>query len=319
MTDSEMSLTTDFVRPQMETSRTMQEHTSSRLFTDLLTHHAELFPALVEKAHKTLDRPLPQRKATRPVDQRIKRSKLSVSGEDGRELLRGQVPRTPSRTGTPMGHEKSATPRARAYSNGRESLQSVTTLQSSAHPTSDSPTNSFETTKVTNESIQDSGVDEKNTGSAVPEPVVSPPPESSIDVGLETPHVTEPQTTVEPASVKDSEKVASANDDVVLSLDGAADKNNSHTTGARIQRKRPVSKEIEKNGDEHSGLERVASDETKATTGLTSTRRERGLSIKETTEDKPANEAETKTRAAGGVRGPRRECDFYTSLKQVRN
>lgn len=51
-------------------------------------HRTEIFSPLVERAQRAIDRPMPVRKRTRPVDQRISRSRLSESGEDGVALYR---------------------------------------------------------------------------------------------------------------------------------------------------------------------------------------------------------------------------------------
>jgi hypothetical protein len=67
---------------------TLQDRTPSRLFTDLYHHRREIFSPLVERAQRAIDRPMPVRKRTRPVDQRISRSRLSESGEDGVLLYR---------------------------------------------------------------------------------------------------------------------------------------------------------------------------------------------------------------------------------------
>lgn len=76
------------LRPATESAVTLQDRTPSRLFTDLFHYHSTIFPPLVERAQKALDRPMPVRKRTRPVDQRISRSRLSESGEDGVLLLK---------------------------------------------------------------------------------------------------------------------------------------------------------------------------------------------------------------------------------------
>lgn len=83
------------LRPAFESAVTLQDRTPSRLFTDLYHHRQEIFSPLVERAQKAIDRPMPVRKRTRPVDQRISRSRLSESGEDG-VLLYKNLQTTPA-------------------------------------------------------------------------------------------------------------------------------------------------------------------------------------------------------------------------------
>ncbi|KAJ9123068.1 hypothetical protein QFC22_001257 [Naganishia vaughanmartiniae] len=83
-----LSLGRAILRPATESAVTLQDRTPSRLFTDLYTYRHEIFAPLVERAQQAIDRPMPVRKRTRPVDQRISRTRLSESGEDGVKLYR---------------------------------------------------------------------------------------------------------------------------------------------------------------------------------------------------------------------------------------
>ncbi|KAJ9093726.1 hypothetical protein QFC21_006322 [Naganishia friedmannii] len=106
-----LSLGRAILRPATESAVTLQDRTPSRLFTDLYTHRQAIFAPLVERAQQAIDRPMPVRKRTRPVDQRISRSRLSESGEDGVKLYRNlqgvsSVPQDPANESVPPAKEQ---------------------------------------------------------------------------------------------------------------------------------------------------------------------------------------------------------------------
>jgi hypothetical protein len=220
----------------------MQDLTPSRFFADLLAHRDELLPELVERARKTLDRPMPQRKRTRPVDQRISRSKLSVSGEDGRELLRGQVPRTPSRSSIisvqmadPPASPAPETARTEAASMIRpESPMAVDTTPSEALS---------RTALVDDGAPEDSQKALEQERPATPIEIV-PTDLPATPTAVAAPLAPRPIETVAKTdhSIKDNYPVGS-NEDVVLSLDKER-VGFSSAGGARLSRKRPVSKDL---------------------------------------------------------------------------
>ncbi|GHJ86351.1 hypothetical protein NliqN6_2753 [Naganishia liquefaciens] len=96
ITKLSLSLGRAILRPPTESAVTLQDRTPSRLFIDLYTHRTEIFSPLVERAQRAIDRPMPVRKRTRPVDQRISRSRLSESGEDGVSLYRNMQTSAPA-------------------------------------------------------------------------------------------------------------------------------------------------------------------------------------------------------------------------------
>ena len=246
----------DFLRPQVETAQTLQDLAPSRLLEDLLKHRSTLLPPQVERAQKVLERAMPQRKNTRPVDQRISRSKLSVSGEDGREILRTQVPRTPSRASVPSSHTVER-------SQGSSSDLDESAPVSVAAPLSGGPTNSEKT-----------AITEAEAPSALPVSIprqASHSTASGIGAGdtgqveLESTQAKRPASIVTQGQELGEDAIESKHepvqtDDVVLSLDN----NNAGFAngGARLSRKRPVSKDLDQPIQEgESSLRRNASGE----------------------------------------------------------
>ena len=259
-----LSSPSDFLRPQVETVHTLQDHTPSRLFSDLLRKKDALLPLHVERARKTLERPMPQRKATRPVDQRISRSKLSVSGEDGRDLLRGQVPRTPSRLSVPSIHGQEAS----STDSHEEDIQTprATVSQQASRQTA------FEDNGVQSASLA-SPLAVVPEATAVRSDVIKPEatPSDVSPTDQSTPALAEVQAT---SGQENTEATTLANDkdasadasDVVLSLDG--DRSGFAGSGARLSRKRPVSKDLDQPVQEgDSNLRRTGSSETSKVRG----------------------------------------------------
>lgn len=80
------------LRPQYETELTIQDRTPGLFVADLLEHYDGVFPDLLEKKKAQADRvmPMPTRKRTTLVDQRISRSRLSESSANPQELLQHQ-------------------------------------------------------------------------------------------------------------------------------------------------------------------------------------------------------------------------------------
>lgn len=97
------------LRPQYETELTIQDRTPGLFVADLLEHYDGVFPDLLEKKKAQADRvlPMPARKRTALVDQRISRSRLSETDINPQELLQQQQAMqhpapAPVGTGTPM-------------------------------------------------------------------------------------------------------------------------------------------------------------------------------------------------------------------------
>lgn len=98
---TKLSLSTGrcLLRPQYETELTIQDRTPGLFLADLIEHYDQVFPALLEKKKVQVDRPMPHRKRTALVDQRISRSRLDQSGAslNPQELLTEQVRATAPR------------------------------------------------------------------------------------------------------------------------------------------------------------------------------------------------------------------------------
>lgn len=79
------------LRPQYETELTIQDRTPGLFVADLLEHFDGVFPDLLEKKKVQADRvtPMPTRKRTALIDQRISRSRLSED-VNPQELLQQQ-------------------------------------------------------------------------------------------------------------------------------------------------------------------------------------------------------------------------------------
>lgn len=248
----------------METVHTLQDHTPSRLFGDLLRKRDSILPTLVERARKTLDRPMPQRKATRPVDQRISRSKLSVSGEDGRDMLRAQAPRTPSRSSIQSLHGQEAsnlssheeeiqTPRATV---ALDDAQDTDVRRQDAQP---EPTPLASPTAV----ATGNGRFSSDAAESESSPIADIKEEHPVPVSVEAQAVSAQETPdARPVTpVAAGREAPAAASDVVLSLDG--DRGGFAGSGARLSRKRPVSKDLDQPVQEgDSTLRRTGSGET---------------------------------------------------------
>jgi hypothetical protein len=241
----------DFLRPQVETVQSTQDLTPSRLFQDLMLQRGRLLPSLVERACKTLDRPLPQRKGTRPVDQRISRSKLSVSGEDGRDILRTQVPRTPSRSSILSSHivDRSIISESDATPTAKDEQPLVDELPSEAE-------GSHDLVRTT------TGVPENALEST--QPNIEEPVDVEYSPGQPVPAATHNDQL---GGQSDRDKVSKATEedntgeDVVLSL--PSDQGGLTSGGVRLSRKRPVSKDLDQPIQEgESALRRTGSSET---------------------------------------------------------
>lgn len=81
------------LRPQFETDLTIGDRTPSLFLADLIRHYTALFPPLVEKLKAETDRPMPVKKRTVLVDQRVSRSSLGkdVDPQHLLELQRAQM------------------------------------------------------------------------------------------------------------------------------------------------------------------------------------------------------------------------------------
>lgn len=75
-----LSLGRAIMRPDGDVG--LKDHTASRLVSDLITHYIDVFPELLQKARRVVERPMPVRKRTRPVDERMIRSKLQQDYDD---------------------------------------------------------------------------------------------------------------------------------------------------------------------------------------------------------------------------------------------
>lgn len=81
------------LRPQFETDLTIGDRTPSLFLADLIRHYTALFPPLVEKLKAETDRPMPVKKRTALIDQRVSRSSLGkdVDPQHLLELQRAQM------------------------------------------------------------------------------------------------------------------------------------------------------------------------------------------------------------------------------------
>jgi hypothetical protein len=87
------------LRPQYETEMTIQDRTPSLFLADLINVYPTVFPPLIEKKKKEVDRVMPIRKRTALVDERISRSSLPEEADPQRLLEAqhlAQHPRAPS-------------------------------------------------------------------------------------------------------------------------------------------------------------------------------------------------------------------------------
>ncbi|XAO25445.1 hypothetical protein I312_104268 [Cryptococcus bacillisporus CA1280] len=88
-----LSVGRTILRPQFETDLTIGDRTPSLFLADLIRHYTALFPPLVEKLKAETDRPMPVKKRTALVDQRVSRSSLGkdVDPQHLLELQRAQM------------------------------------------------------------------------------------------------------------------------------------------------------------------------------------------------------------------------------------
>ncbi|KAF8511843.1 hypothetical protein BU17DRAFT_96904 [Hysterangium stoloniferum] len=85
-----LSLGRTILRPKYETEMSIQERHPTLLFIDLVKHYTEILPKTISrKKRESLERPIPTRKRTKMVDQRLSRSRISI-GSDPRQLLAAQ-------------------------------------------------------------------------------------------------------------------------------------------------------------------------------------------------------------------------------------
>ncbi|PVG03325.1 hypothetical protein CPB86DRAFT_724005 [Serendipita vermifera] len=110
------SLGRAILRPRQETEISIQDRHPTHLVIDLITHYDAILPPTIEKKKRESEKPLPMRKRTTLVDQRINRRSV---GADPKQLLeaRGAQMRAPS----PARPEKQTTPATHAPTNSRAS------------------------------------------------------------------------------------------------------------------------------------------------------------------------------------------------------
>lgn len=89
------------LRPQYETELTIQDRTPGLFVADLIEHYDGVFPALVEKKKMEADRPMPTRKRTALVDQRMSRSNMSIDADPQAILAQQRSLQQPSRPTEP--------------------------------------------------------------------------------------------------------------------------------------------------------------------------------------------------------------------------
>ncbi|KAF8584019.1 hypothetical protein K439DRAFT_1653298 [Ramaria rubella] len=78
------------LRPRFETEMSIQDRHPTLLFMDLVKHYADILPKVItQKKRESLERPMPIRKRTKMVDQRLSRSRLSFAA-DPQQLLAAQ-------------------------------------------------------------------------------------------------------------------------------------------------------------------------------------------------------------------------------------
>lgn len=222
---------------------TLQDRTPSRLFTDLFHHAREIFPPLVERAQRALERPMPVRKRTRPVDQRISRSRLSESGEDGVLLLKGL--------------QTTAAAAVAADEKSREEVEERRV--STASEAREEPKEENENVSPTDDVLgdyTDAREDEQTpTADRPPSPVTAKIMEPEPEPEPALPEAPRPTTPPARRSIDEDAPVTPV------------------ATGARLSRARPMSMHREKLGDDavlaegESSLQRAGSGEARAVRG----------------------------------------------------
>lgn len=221
---------------------TLQDRTPSRLFTDLFHHAREIFPPLVERAQRALERPMPVRKRTRPVDQRISRSRLSESGEDGVLLLKGLQTTAAAVAADEKPREEVEEKRVSTASEAREEPKEE---NENVSPTDD----------VLGD-YTDAREDEQTpTADRPPSPVTAKITEPEPEPEPALPEAPRPTTPPARRSIDEDAPVTPV------------------ATGARLSRARPMSMHREKLGDDavlaegESSLQRAGSGEARAVRG----------------------------------------------------
>ncbi|KAG9312988.1 hypothetical protein JVU11DRAFT_6426 [Chiua virens] len=84
-----LSIGRTIIRPKIETELSIQDRHPMLLFLDLLKNYDNILPLTIARKQRESERRIPVRKRTAPVDLRMSRAKLSVSGPN-RELLAAQ-------------------------------------------------------------------------------------------------------------------------------------------------------------------------------------------------------------------------------------
>lgn len=78
------------LRPKFETDVSIQDRHPTLLFMDLVNHYSEILPPTITKKKRESERKIPLRKRTAPIDMRMSRSRISVSGNASELLQRAK-------------------------------------------------------------------------------------------------------------------------------------------------------------------------------------------------------------------------------------
>ncbi|KAG8749615.1 hypothetical protein FRC12_013335 [Ceratobasidium sp. 428] len=93
-----LSLGRVFMRPKVENELSIQDRHPKLLVVDLIERYEEVLPPTIAKKKKEVARAVPQRKRTKPFDERVSRRSLQFQQQDPRRLLEAQHA---SQTGRP--------------------------------------------------------------------------------------------------------------------------------------------------------------------------------------------------------------------------
>ncbi|KAK7060891.1 Rho-GTPase-activating protein 8 [Paramarasmius palmivorus] len=85
-----LSIGRTVVRPKVETEISIQDRHPILLFIDLIQEYDTLIPPTITRKKRESERKVPIRKRTAMVDQRLSRSRISVTGVDAKQLLAAQ-------------------------------------------------------------------------------------------------------------------------------------------------------------------------------------------------------------------------------------
>ncbi|KAG8687764.1 hypothetical protein FRC08_011783, partial [Ceratobasidium sp. 394] len=85
-----LSLGRVFMRPKVENELSIQDRHPKLLVVDLIERYEEILPPTVAKKKKEVARAVPQRKRTKPFDQRVSRRSMQMQQQDPRKLLEAQ-------------------------------------------------------------------------------------------------------------------------------------------------------------------------------------------------------------------------------------